>query len=34
MSKNIVKTGLFLVKKGSEILTERQFISITQTATF
>lgn len=30
MSKDIVRTGLFLMKKGSEILTEKQFTSVVQ----
>ncbi len=33
MSKDIVRTGLFLMKKGSEILTEKQFTSVVQMGT-
>lgn len=33
MSKDIIKTGLFLMKKGSEILNEKQFASVVQMGT-
>ncbi|GEM_PF-5544171 len=33
MSKDIIKTGLFLIKKGSEVLNEKQFASVIQMGT-